>query len=1163
MLHILKLRLSGFKSFAEPTELVIGPGLTGVVGPNGCGKSNLVEALRWVMAEASARSLRGDEMDDVVFAGSTTRPARPFAEVVVELDNAARTAPPPYAETDALEVSRRLDRGRGSLYRINGREVRARDVNLLFVDQASGARSAAMVTQGQVASLIAAKPGERRVILEEAAGIGGLQPRRQEAESRLRTAEDNLARLGDVFTTLQTQEQGLAKQVRQAQRYRKLSASIRRTEATLYALRWHDACRTAHAAAETARAAEAAVVAATARAAADATEQGEAAAALPALRTADADATQEMHRLDVAFAALEADAQRFENERKTVAERTGQADADLVRARQLSADATDALARLDGDTRRLSAATTDEPARLAQAEADLAEVDARIAALDGELLHLTERTAAGEARRGALDRGIEELGRTRLRLEERRADIARRHRQAEDALAATGDGTDAPAEAAAAALADARARLEAAETAREQLATATGHATTALHEVSRQLSRLEAEHAALQGLVATASDDETPIADTLAIAPGYETALAAALGEDLLAPLSRDAPVHWRALAPLADAPPLPAGIRDLAALCTTDGVLGRRLSQIGVIDDHASGADLQADLRPGQQLVSPDGAVWRWDGLVQAAGRPPAVLVRIEQRRRLEALAPLITAAAAGTEAAKRDANRLHAEKEARETEVRTARAAVRDAEKAHERTQAALAALRARTAGLRAQAAHLAESAAQTANEITELARRLDEAQAERATLGEDTGERQRIATVKAELATLRGQQLERRSRLDALQREAAGRKRRIDAIAAEIRDWAARADAARAQLAAIEARRAELRAQSAALEAHPGELAARRQTLLDAMTVQRQRRQNTADALAAAENRLATADRALRQAEHALAEARETRIRAEAAGEQAEQARRLLRAQIVERLAISPDALAGEADPAAAGGDDESLAAKLERLQRERDAIGPVNLRAEEEAQALAQQVSALRAQEADLLAAIAKLRRGVAEIDREARERVVAAFAEIDQHFRALFVRMFGGGRAELALTNPDDPLAAGLEILASPPGKTLHSLSLLSGGEQALTALALRFAVLLTRPSPICVLDEVDAPLDDVNVGRFCNLLAEITARGTRFVVITHHRLTMARMDRLFGVTMAERGVSQLVSVDLRRAEAQAGVIAAPAQPTVFAARSGD
>ncbi|MBT4219476.1 MAG: recombinase RecF [Rhodospirillaceae bacterium] len=301
----------------------------------------------------------------------------------------------------------------------------------------------------------------------------------------------------------------------------------------------------------------------------------------------------------------------------------------------------------------------------------------------------------------------------------------------------------------------------------------------------------------------------------------------------------------------------------------------------------------------------------------------------------------------------------------------------------------------------------------------------------------------------------------------------------------------------------------------------------------------------RKQLADNLAKAENRLAEADKALREAEAGLALARETRVRAEGLVEQSEQASEGIIERVLDKLDTTPDQLfeiAGLSEDKELP-ELEATERRVERLIRERDTMGPVNLRAEAETKELTEQVGTLETERDDLIEAIAKLRKGISELNREGRKRLLESFHEVDKHFQELFVRLFGGGTAHLSLTDSEDPLDAGLEIMASPPGKRMQVLSLLSGGEQALTALALLFGVFLTNPAPICVLDEVDAPLDDANVDRFCSMLDEMSAAGrTRFLVITHHRLTMARMHRLFGVTMSERGVSQLVSVDLQQAE---------------------
>ncbi|MGH6720322.1 MAG: hypothetical protein ACREER_13490, partial [Alphaproteobacteria bacterium] len=318
--------------------------------------------------------------------------------------------------------------------------------------------------------------------------------------------------------------------------------------------------------------------------------------------------------------------------------------------------------------------------------------------------------------------------------------------------------------------------------------------------------------------------------------------------------------------------------------------------------------------------------------------------------------------------------------------------------------------------------------------------------------------------------------------------------------------------------------------------------------RQALLAAVGAAQARRGATGDARVKAETRLREAELGWRAAERALAETREERVRAEGLVDQARQVRGDVTQTIADRLGVAPDRLgelvaaAEDAGAAAAEASVQDLAATLQRIGRERDAIGPVNLRAEIEAEEVDRQLGAMTSEHADLERAIGRLRRGIVELNREGRARLLAAFTVIDGHFQALFLRLFGGGAARLELIDADDPLEAGLEIVASPPGKKLQTLSLLSGGEQALTALALIFAQFETNPSPVCVLDEVDAPLDDANVDRFCALLAHLAHRGeTRFLVITHHPMTMARMDRLFGVTMAERGVSQLVSVDLAEA----------------------
>ncbi|MBT4589477.1 MAG: chromosome partitioning protein ParA, partial [Rhodospirillaceae bacterium] len=401
-----------------------------------------------------------------------------------------------------------------------------------------------------------------------------------------------------------------------------------------------------------------------------------------------------------------------------------------------------------------------------------------------------------------------------------------------------------------------------------------------------------------------------------------------------------------------------------------------------------------------------------------------------------------------------------------------------------------------------------------------------------------------RRQVNSLRAVVGEKRGELVEAQSAFDTLKNQAEERRNRLQAIASQLTNWNTRKEDAEKQLEERSERKQALEAERERLAQQPEEIKRRHQDILDKVDEAEEKRKDAADRLAEAETKLADADRVLREAESKLAAVREKRVRAEAAVEQADQASAALIERMEDRLNCGPGAL-----QELSGIDEdkelpelEAAEKRVERLLRERENMGPVNLRAEVEAQELNEQIDTLTTEREDLTKAIDKLRRGINELNREGRQRLLTSFEEVDKHFQGLFVRLFGGGRAHLELVESDDPLEAGLEIMASPPGKRLQVLSLLSGGEQALTALSLLFAVFMTNPAPICVLDEVDAPLDDANVDRFCTMVDEMAhSLSTRFLVITHHRMTMARMDRLFGVTMGEQGVSQLVSVDLGQA----------------------
>jgi chromosome segregation protein len=476
---------------------------------------------------------------------------------------------------------------------------------------------------------------------------------------------------------------------------------------------------------------------------------------------------------------------------------------------------------------------------------------------------------------------------------------------------------------------------------------------------------------------------------------------------------------------------------------------------------------------------------------------------------------------------------------------DARTAQNAARDARQRLDAARETHADLARRAAEHASRRAALAESARQIAADLAESESHAADGEHALAELGDGAEARGRQDALRARTATARAQLFDCQSRRDRLRLDAERRRTRRADIATEDESWRTRAEGAAERITALAQRAGEVAGELTRLSDLPADIERRRHALADLLDTAAEKRGNAGDALAAAETDAAETERRLRAAEGELSAAREDRVRAEAAVQQAEQSATIVVERIAERLGVAPEgtlALAQASDESELA-DLAHLEGRLDRLLRERDNMGPVNLRAEDEAAELGEKIDTMRREREDLIGAIAKLRDGIAELNREGRDRLLASFEAVNGHFQKLFTRLFDGGHARLMLTDPDNPLEAGLEIMASPPGKKLQVLSLLSGGERALTALALLFAVFMTNPAPICILDEVDAPLDDANVDRICSLLEEIAHHSaTRFLIITHHRMTMARMDRLFGVTMPEAGISQLVSVDLERAE---------------------
>jgi chromosome segregation protein len=1144
-MKVTDLRVTGFKSFVDPVQLKIEQGLTGIVGPNGCGKSNILESLRWVMGATSARALRGGEMDDVIFAGTDKRPARDIAEVTIVLDNSAGKAPAPFDSAPVLEVTRKIRRAAGSTFRINGKEVRARDVQLLFADASTGANSPSLVRQNQVSELINAKPENRRRILEEAAGIGGLYTRRHEAELKLRGVATNLERLDDIIGTMNDQLSALRRQAKQALRYRGIAEEIRGLEAFLFAKRLRNNHQIVEAADATLKQAERALADATIAANKAGQEAENADAGIADLRQEQAIAEAVLRRLDGQRFGLERDLKAAQDALAAAQSDIVRINGDLARETTLLDDANSNLARLKTEQDELpdddGLDGNIEHLQLAREHCDAQRKTAEIA-----LTNALTAQASAQGERTAQLRAYEDAKAQLLRRNAAQAHASDALNRLKNSLPATDALDQAKDEAETIANAAAQAGVAADET-EKQSEDATQADLTARESARNSQNAFDRLVSEINGLDATTRQSSIGswprILDQIEPKQGFEKALAAALGDELEGSLDKAAPISWMHVTAL----PVvwPANTQVLADLMTTfPDALRLRLNSVALVEQ--TQFDTSSDLPAGARIVTTAGDMRRWDGLVRRAGAIANNAAKLEQRARLTHLRAGLDDAkskaqgdASSAAKARAFADQCRALAKAARSDAPRAFASLTTAREKLMRLEAEFT--RARTAIDQAEA-----NLASMNNECEQAQALVDVTQDLLAALP-IADNQDEIRELEAAVGTARNLANKAQNDLALAQSQQKTRIARRTALVTDSASWTRRLDQATARLAALERELGQAQARQVQASTAPADIEMRGRDIIAQGPAAQARKSAADDALSQLEGKIRSSRETARQAVNTLADCREARAQALARFESEAVRLEELQDEIRRNLQMSPEVCEIKARDILGPGYDsftiQSGESRLAKLLYDRDALGGVNLRAEDEVGEQEARLAALIADKDDLVAAMGKLRAGVDQINAEGKARLIAAFEDVHKHFKVLFAALFDGGVAELQLTNSDDPLGGGLEVYACPPGKKLQSLTLMSGGEQALTASALIFAVFLANPSPICVLDEVDAPLDDSNVDRYCRLLNEMRERTqTRFIVITHHPITMARMDRLFGITMAERGVSQVVSVDLSRAE---------------------
>ncbi len=1134
-MKITGFRINGFKSFADPAEFLIAPGMTGIVGPNGCGKSNVIESFRWSMGETSAKSMRADGMDDVIFSGTDIRAPKGYCEVVTVIDNAERTAPVEFNDADILEVSRRLDRGDGSSYKVNGKAVKAKDVRVLYKDAGLGSSSSALVSQGKVAAIISAKPLDRKQVLEEAAGVTGIASRRHEADLRLRATEQNLEQAESLEKGLGEQQASLRRQARQAKFRQEVDDLIRAAEATAFLVRW--------------RAAEGKIVATR-------KEHEELEVVIKDLMTShirlqvELEATKsktapiikartdaEMNHA-LATAKLESLKKEFESTKRQLSalEKTiARTASDLQKSRQEIGDSAEEYENLKDE---LALALDDkeyDAVLLEEANIALLEIQEVFEQISNQLNEKSSLIAGvrveWQAANKAVDDVVRRLDAARIKVASNREKIDELKSQLE-AMPGVLDVINGLQQDAAAA----RAGLDQAEERLRQASIAFNDEQAKKNSQETMLSVLESELKAIQASLSTSG---SLIAD-VTVRPGYEVAFAAAMGSDVEASIGDVSGKTWLGSGLFGSAPAHTVTILDFVAV---PDELRAALSVVGVLENIDLLDQAVSQLKQGQSVVTLDGLRYRWDGF-----RSPADDIQAENLRRLTRRNQLIDLVSAARKHIEIQAAALHKA----DADLQGAKAEEADLRRSLEMLHKQIELERQRAAEQEQQRMTLQSRLVSHSELLLEAENDVRALEVDHETL---TAERQTLPVLDAlerELKTIRERHQasqrnfdDKRLQVEKVKRDADVRIARIQAIEQKIMDFDKRIIVARQYVAELEERGREHEQEQdeikAALERYPEDEAIASEALEEYAELL----VKTATDARACEEEIERVSSRVRQEEEKLSHHREDRARIVAEMKAAQEAASELMREIDERLGVSPDRLeliAGLEGGTALPSPD-VCEGRLQSLLRRRDSIGVVNPLAEEQLKEVEEKLGKANAAREELRQTVRRLRDQIAEFDRERRERLLEAFSAIDGHFRELFTRVFGGGRAFLKLSGSEDALEAGLEIYVSPPGKNLQTMSLLSGGEQAMTALALIFAAFLIRPAPVCVLDEVDAALDDANIDRLCTLVEELAGEQTRFLVITHRALTMSRCDRLYGVTMAEKGVSKLTTLDMSEAEA--------------------
>ena len=1131
------VRISGFKSFLEPTEILINDGLTGVVGPNGCGKSNIVEAVKWVMGENSARQMRGDEMDDIIFAGTSERPARNFAEVSIKLDNSERKAPANFNHLEEIEISRKIEREKGSIYRVNSKQVRARDIQLIFADNGTGARSSGIVSQGRIAQIIDATSEDRRIILEEAANIKGLHNRRHEAELKLNGANENLNRLMDIEQTYQDQLIELEKQGRKAARYRSVGDRLRKAEATLFLTllntaenEFNDFKKHLDIAKENVNKGQINVSKHT-------KAKQEILDELPEFKKLETKKITVLQSLNITKIRLEEEKSSAKTTLNNTLNQISQIETDIQREVEIKQDAKKTLLSLFAEEEKLKSESTNFLTKKTDALKLVKDLKAKTEEANTKLSTITSEIYSIKSDKSDLEKRISVLT---DKIKNSEFQISEFNSKEDEQLLKKNNQQ--------------LSKLKQILRNKNQNLVSNKQELIKLEEKEVKLSDQKSNtdqnfnviNAELNSLSSILGDDtlnKNSLEKSINNIGNLEKAIGSVLGETLLAPIHSDQNhffknTYWRNDLKTKFSSELPKGAIPIISEIKKNSILDIALIGVGIVKDEETAYDLQKNLSFGQALTTSKGGLWRWDGFVQPQGVQNGYSERLQQIAKLKLLQnklPAVTKEQKIIES-KIDENQLGISKCKRD--IIELESQISELIKNSNTLELTNSKLDAKLLSSKVLLKEHLDIKKISQKELVELKNQLNNSINLPSLLADELKIRNIADQCRNELADAMAseQQIKTHESFQA---------RNLMQINNQSENWKKRENEASMRLMSLQDRLKKLKDDQKRLTSLPDDFEKREEDLNKQIDKAVQDKNIASDKLVHTETNLHNIEKLEREAEQKVSSFREEMIKIEASLNLARTKIQNIEARVFEKLRINTDKLleiVGFNEKNNLNVSIELLERTVQRLINERESLGAVNLRAEEEMKEMKEKIETMSSERIDLELAIEKLRTGIFELNKEGRQRLKDSFNDVNKNFKDLFQKLFGGGDAELKLVGSEDPLKAGLEVLASPPGKKMQLLSLLSGGEQALTAISLIFSVFLCNPAPICILDEVDAPLDDTNVGRFCDLLNKIVAEtNTYFMVVTHHRLTMAKMDRLFGVTMEQKGISRLVSVNLEEA----------------------